>query len=151
MCVCIYIYILSIQRLLGLYLNSLVWLYIIYIYIHISSSSSYVENRKFPDSLSLSFSLTPSVFTIRLLLAGLINSRAGVSPCSSVKNGLFHMLCSIRECCSWICPYFFSSVLPVFLHVTWIVCEMGRKWAYSCCFVGCCFQGFFKAAHSFLE
>ena len=28
----------------------------------------------------------------------------------------------------------------------WMVCVMGGKWPYSCCFVGCCFQELFKIA-----
>ena len=27
-------------------------------------------------------------------------------------------------------------------HFIWMICEMGGKWLYKCCFVGCCFQGF---------
>ena len=26
----------------------------------------------------------------------------------------------------------------------WVVCEVGGKWTYSCCFVGCCFQNLLK-------
>ena len=35
-----------------------------------------------------------------------------------------------------------------FARLTWIVCEIGGWWSYNCCFVGCCFQGLFKTAHS---
>ena len=27
-----------------------------------------------------------------------------------------------------------------FVHLTWMVCEKGSKWLYSCCFLGCSFQ-----------
>ena len=30
----------------------------------------------------------------------------------------------------------------------WMVCKMGGKWLYSCCFVGCCFQNLFKTARN---
>ena len=30
-----------------------------------------------------------------------------------------------------------------FVSLTWMVCEMGDKWTYRCCFVGYCFQNFF--------
>ena len=31
--------------------------------------------------------------------------------------------------------------------LTWMVCETGDKWLYSCCFVGCCFQDLFKTPY----
>ena len=35
------------------------------------------------------------------------------------------------------------------VRVTWIVCELGGKWPYSCCFVGgCCVQNLFKIAQN---
>ena len=36
------------------------------------------------------------------------------------------------------------------VHFIWIVLERGGKWAYSCCFVGCCFQDLFNIARSIL-
>ena len=36
------------------------------------------------------------------------------------------------------------------IHLTWMVCEMGGKWIYSCCFVGWCFQDMFKTTCSIL-
>ena len=32
----------------------------------------------------------------------------------------------------------------------WIVLEIGGKWPYNCCFVGCCFQDSFNIAHCIL-
>ena len=37
-----------------------------------------------------------------------------------------------------------------FAPLTRIVCEIGSKWLYNCCFAGCCFQDMFKTAHSIL-
>ena len=34
--------------------------------------------------------------------------------------------------------------------LSWIVYEMGSKWLYKCCFVGCCFQVLFKQHAAFL-
>ena len=34
--------------------------------------------------------------------------------------------------------------------LTWMVLEMGGKWPFSCCFVGCCFQDLFNIAQSIL-
>ena len=35
-------------------------------------------------------------------------------------------------------------------HLTWMVCVMGGKWLYSCCFTGCCIQDLFKTACNIL-
>ena len=32
----------------------------------------------------------------------------------------------------------------------WVIFEMGCKWPYSCCFVGCCFQDLFNITRSIL-
>ena len=40
--------------------------------------------------------------------------------------------------------------LPFLVHLTWIVCQLGAKWPYDSCFVGCCFQDWFKTAQSIL-
>ena len=38
---------------------------------------------------------------------------------------------------------------PVCLvHLIRIVLEMGGRWPYCCCFMGCCFQDLFRIAHS---
>ena len=43
-----------------------------------------------------------------------------------------------------------SSFLPqypiCFICLRWMVCEMGGKWPYNCCFIECCFQGLFEEA-----
>ena len=44
----------------------------------------------------------------------------------------------------WQCP-------ACLVHQTWMVLEMGGRWLYSCCFVGCCFQDLFNTACSILE
>ena len=36
------------------------------------------------------------------------------------------------------------------VFLTWIVFVMGRKWPYSCCFVGCCLQDLFNIARSII-
>ena len=43
----------------------------------------------------------------------------------------------------WQCP-------ACFVHLTWMVLEMGGKWPYRCCFLGCCFQDLFNTARSIL-
>ena len=37
-----------------------------------------------------------------------------------------------------------SLFLLCLVHLIWIVLEMGGRWPYSCCFVGCCFQNLFN-------
>ena len=36
------------------------------------------------------------------------------------------------------------------IHLIWMVLEMGGRWPYSCCFMGCCFQDLFITARSIL-
>ena len=44
-----------------------------------------------------------------------------------------------------------SSIVPSMSCLSYLDCfEMGGKWPYSCCFVGCCFQDLFKAPHTIL-
>ena len=60
------------------------------------------------------------------------------SPCWSTNTGV-----TIREH-HLILQQCFTSCLP------WMDCEIGGKWPYICCSVRCCFQDFFKTAHSIL-
>ena len=79
--------------------------------------------------------MAPSVYTELLY----------VNFCWSMNTGV-----SIGECCLWVHPKCQAYLAPL----TWtgkrskICCEMGGKWPYSCCFVGCCFKNLFKAACS---
>ena len=50
---------------------------------------------------------------------------------------------SIGELCLWVCPYFSNSV-PRVLSVLFGWLEIGGRWLYSCCFVGCYFQNLFN-------
>ena len=45
---------------------------------------------------------------------------------------------------------FLQQCLACLVCLTWVVCEMGGKWLYGCCFVGCCLQDLFKTPHSIL-
>ena len=42
--------------------------------------------------------------------------------------------------------YVFNLTSTAKSSMSWMVCEMGSKWAYNCSFVGCCFQDLFNAA-----
>ena len=59
-----------------------------------------------------------------------------------------HVKGSIGEHCLWFHPYFSTSVPHV--HLIWMGLEMGGRWPYSHCFVGCCFQDLFNIACSIL-
>ena len=49
-------------------------------------------------------------------------------------------------------PYEFvlASSAVCLIRFIWMVWEMGGKWQYNCCFVGCCFQELFCVARSIL-
>ena len=43
-----------------------------------------------------------------------------------------------------------QNCLTCLVHLIWMVLEMGIKWSYRCCFMGCCFSDsnfFFNIAH----
>ena len=54
---------------------------------------------------------------------------------------------SLGERRLWI-RFYFSSNVPLVLSV--LVLEVGGRWPYSRCCVGCCFQDLFNIAHSIL-
>ena len=60
-----------------------------------------------------------------------------------------HVKGSIGECHLWVCPCTSSSI-PHFVHWIWMVFEIGGRYPYSCCFVGCCFQDLSNIACSIL-
>ena len=86
-------------------------------------------------SLSLSLSLSWSPLLLGLLYDNQCPYRSDeylpalVSPCVGVhgKKVAYEFAPTSLEVLSISCS-------------SWIVCEMGDKWLYSCCFVGCCFQ-----------
>ena len=62
-----------------------------------------------------------------------------------------HVKGSTKERHIWVRPCFSSSVPHILIIL--LGCyffEIGGKWLYSCCFVGCCFQDLFKIARSIL-
>ena len=47
--------------------------------------------------------------------------------------------------------FLFHQQRPAYLvRLIWIIFEMGGKWPYSCCFMGCCFQDLFNIARRIL-
>ena len=108
----------------------------IYICIYISIIKSHWQHR-LPDSyhLSLSCKLHPVSWSKFLLLG---------------QYSCVHMLESISECHLWVHPCFSSRFQHGLFVLFWLVFEMGGKWPYNYCFVGCCFQNLFKIASSIL-
>ena len=45
-------------------------------------------------------------------------------------------------------PLLLQEFSACLVCLTWMSNEMGGKWPYSCCFVGCCNQDIFKIAYS---
>ena len=46
--------------------------------------------------------------------------------------------------------YFLKQCPAYLVRQIWMVLEMGGRWPYNCCFVGCCFQDLFNIAHNIL-
>ena len=57
---------------------------------------------------------------------------------------------SIGERRLWISPYFPSVPSMCCSYFLNMVCVMGRKWPYNCCFVEYCFQDLFKITRTIL-
>ena len=108
----------------------------------------YAENVEFIDSLSLSLTIHPYH---QLLLAGLLccilcpYKADKVNLCLSANTGT--SMCRVYKKRWLICLFLLlQQYLAWFIYLTWIVCEMGSRWPYSCCFIGCCFLDLFKTA-----
>ena len=83
-------------------------------------------------SLSLSLSLYPS------LLANLIDCIKCLYRAYVYKFLLISQLCCVlvHKRMSLMSASLFLQQCPVYLvHLIWMVCEMGIKWPYSCCFL----------------
>ena len=118
--------------------------------IKLSSSSSHADSTKFPDSLSCHTSLS-SIAPGRSFRLHLVFAQ---SWCKSVLSGWSTLTCP----CAGVHKKMFlmsSSLLlqqcpACLVCLTWVVCKMGGKWPYSFCFVGRCFQDFFRTMCSTL-
>ena len=129
-----------------------VWIYIyIYIYIYIN----HYHHHCMPQArISLTLSSHSSLSSIapgrssrlhpvsvqsccRYVLAG---HPTLARPCEGVHRTTSLMSSSLL----------LQQCLAGFLCLIWMVFEMGGRWAYSCCFVGCCLQDLFNTACSIL-
>ena len=61
-------------------------------------------------------------------------------PCEVVQRKMLLMSLSLLL---QLCPECLD-------HLIWMVLEMGGRWPYSCCFVGCCFQDLFNTTFKYI-
>ena len=130
--------------------------YYIYIYIYISSSSSsrlvYWSDLSLSLFLSLSLSLSLAIRRYhQLFLAGFLECilcQYTVDVCKSLLVG--EHCCVYKRTSLMSSSFFLKQFRGWLLHLTWIACEMGGKWPYISCFVGCCFQDLFKTTQNIL-
>ena len=112
-----------------------------------TSSPCRIASTGFPDSPSL---------VIRLyhvsLPAGTLNYILCLYRAVLVGCPTFARLCEgVHEKKSLMSWSLLIQLCPACLvRLIWIVLEMGGRWTYSCCFVGCCFQDLFNMARSIL-
>ena len=98
-------------------------------------------------SLSLSLSLSQSAIAIYLYFYLSDITLCKSSKCaSSVSTELMNVsFCKSASTGVSICSSLLENVayefdLTSFACLIWVVCKMGSKWQYNCCFVRCCFQ-----------
>ena len=96
--------------------------------------------------ISLTLYLSPSVPIIHRSWQVLL------CPCRAVlgrptlarpRDGVHRRTLMISSLLLQHCPAYF-------VHLTWMVLEMGGRWLYNCCFVRCCFKDLFSIARNFL-
>ena len=102
--------------------------------------------------ISLILSLHPYLSSIGFSRSSKLHPVSAQSWCKSVLAGRQTIL---RPCVgvhrrtslmsSFLLP---QQCFACFVNLTWIDFEIGSKWPYSCCFVGCYFKGLFKTARS---
>ena len=67
------------------------------------------------------------------------------------RSSLAHQCVEVHRRTSVISSSLFPQQCPSCLvHLIWMVFEMGGRWPYNCCFVGCCFQDLFCIPRRFL-
>ena len=76
---------------------------------------------------------------------------------SAITLGRFSRWHPVSSQNPWMCLQknvslclFLEQCPACLVRLTWIVCEMRGRWPYSSCFVGCCFQDFFKRERNIL-
>ena len=91
-----------------------------------------------------------------LLPAGLVYI---LYPCSAVVGWYVLLDRPTLVCpCEWVhrrTSLMISFLLlqqysPYLVHLIWMVLEIGGRWQYNCCFVGCCFLDLFSTIHNIL-
>ena len=106
----------------------------------------------FSLSLSLSFSLflSSSAPVIFAALLDTIQCPKRTHDNKSLlvgQNWPVHVKESIENYRLWL----LQQCSACLVHITCMVCLIGGKWPYSCCFVGFCFQNLFEIARNILS
>ena len=126
------------------------WILLIYIYIYIY----YHHHVALVARISLTLSCCSSLSSI-----------------ASSRSSRLHPV-SVQSCCRYVlvdrstfaCPFegahrrtslmssslLFQQCPACLVRLTWMVLEMGCRWPYSCCFVGCCLEDLLNIARSVL-
>ena len=116
-----------------------------------SSSSSHADSIDSLDTLSPSSPYQLSLITGPL---DFIHCLYRPNVCEEMYIGRPTLVCpcvGVPRKTLFMSSSFLLQLYPTDLvYFTQMVYEMGNKWPYSCCFVGCCLQNFFKTAHSIL-
>ena len=99
--------------------------------------------------ISLILSLPLSLLSI--VQSGLLNTILCPSRVLAGRLTLARQHEGILRKTSFMCLSLFIQQYPTCLVcLNWIVLELGCKWPYSYCFVGCCFQDLFNITHTIL-
>ena len=107
--------------------------------------SCHASSMEFPESPS------PLISTIHHFLLGYIlcPHRAAVDKFQLVVQYLLVCVKGFsRAHHLQVCPYFSSKCPACLVCLIWMVLEMEKRWPYSSCFVGCCFQDLFITTRS---
>ena len=114
----------------------------------------YYHHVTWSARISLTLSRHPALSSITSSRSSGLNPVSAQSCSMKVLVGrhAFARPCEGAHRCT---PFMSSSLLlqqcPAYLvRLTWTVIVMGRKWQYTCCFVGCCLLDLFNIARSIL-
>ena len=114
-------------------------------YIYTSSSSCRATSTDIPDPLSPHLPVDHRLWQVLRAISRILTElRAGrpalARPCAGVHRRISLMSSSLllQQCPAYL------------VRLTLIVFVMGRRWPYSCCFVGCCLKFLFKISCSIL-
>ena len=119
----------------------------IYIYIYIMYIISCADSMDFPDSLCL---FVPIIYHTQQVLQTTSNVCTKLMWVFVSWPILVHPCFGFHRTSLMTSFLLFQQYPTCLVCLNWVVFEIGGKWLYSCCFVGCYFQDLFKTACSIL-